>query len=261
MTNVLLKIQYDGTHYSGWQRQLTARTVQGEVEKVLSSLCLQKIDVQGTSRTDAGVHAYMQGVSFKGDFAIPVSRIKKAANGLLPDDIFIKEAVEVDEDFHARFSSVGKTYQYKILNTQEKDIFSRNYYYNICKPLNLEAMKDAAVQFVGSHDFMTFMSSKSQVENTIRTIYALNINEEVLIHPQQGRLLIIEVTGKSFLYNMVRIMSGTLIDVGLGKIKPDEIHDIIQSKDRWRARHTAPAQGLYLKKIYFDESELKEKIK
>ncbi len=261
MTNVLLEIQYDGTHFSGWQRQLNARTVQGEIEKVLSTLCLQKIDVQGTSRTDAGVHAYMQGVSFKGDFAIPVNRIKKAANGLLPDDIYIRKAIEVDEDFHARFSSVGKTYQYKILNTQEKDIFSRNYYYNICKPLDLEMMKEAGACFVGTHNFITFMSSKSQVENTIRTIYSLNIQEEIIKHPQQGRLLIIEVTGKSFLYNMVRIIAGTLIDVGLRKIKANEINDIILSKDRWRARHTAPAKGLYLKKIYFDETELKEKIK
>lgn len=261
MTNVLLEIQYDGTHFCGWQRQLKDRTVQGEIEKVLSALCLQKIEVQGTSRTDAGVHAYMQGVSFKGDFAIPVDRLKKAANGLLPEDIYIKNAIEVDENFHARFSSVGKTYQYKILNSQEKDIFSRNYYYNIYRPLNIEAMKEAATYFVGTYDFKTFMSSKSQVENTIRTIYALKLKEETIKHPQEGSVLIIEVTGKSFLYNMVRIMAGTLIDVGLGKIKANEIEDIILSKDRWRARHTAPPQGLYLKKIYFNESQLKEKIK
>lgn len=261
MANVLLEIQYDGTQYSGWQRQLNARTVQGEIEKVLSKLCLQKIEVNGTSRTDAGVHAYMQGVSFKGDFAIPIKRLKKAANGLLQDDIYIKEATEVDDDFHARFSSMGKTYHYKILNTEERDIFSRNYYYNICKPLNVEKMKEACKYFVGTHDFKTFMSSRSQVDHTIRTLYALNIKEEAIKHPTQGRLIIIEVTGKSFLYNMVRIISGTLIDVGLGKINSDKINDIILSKNRSRAKHTAPAQGLYLEKIYFNEAELKEKIK
>lgn len=263
MNNILLTIQYDGTGYSGWQRQPDKRTVQGEIEKALTTLCRQPIEICGTSRTDAGVHAYGQAANFKGNYKIPVENIKKAVNGLLPEDIYIISAEKVEEDFHARFSAIGKTYEYKIISTKEKDIFSRNYHYNIYKELDIEPMRDAAAYFIGTHDFKSFMASGSSVIDTIRTIYALNIMEEKIDYVKgfKQRNINIEITGNGFLYNMVRIISGTLVDTGLGKMKPNQIANIIKAKDRRLSGHTAPPSGLYLKKIYFNERELKEKIK
>ncbi len=260
MKNVLLMIQYDGTEFSGWQRQPNKRTVQGEIEKVLTRLCKQPIKINGTSRTDAGVHAYAQAASFAGEFKIPVDRIKPAANGLLPDDIYIINVEEVNDDFHARFSAKGKTYQYKILCTKEKNVFSRNYYYNIYKELNIASMRKAAEFFKGTHDFAAFMTSGSQIFNTVRTIYALDITEEELDEEGTniaGKLLTVEITGDSFLYNMVRIIVRTLVETGLEKIKPEEIPYIIESRKRSLARLIAPAGGLYLYKIYFNDVEIR----
>lgn len=258
MKNVLLIIQYDGTFFSGWQKQPGRRTVQGEIEKVLTKLCCQTIEINGTSRTDTGVHAYGQAATFKGDYAIPVENIKKAANNLLPEDIYILSAEEVDDDFHARFSSKGKTYEYKILYTKEKDIFSRNYYYNICKELDIASMKKACGYFIGSHDFRAFMSSGSNITDTVREIYDLNISVKKKTASKEE--IIIKVTGNGFLYNMVRIITGTLVEVGLKKIEPEEIMDIIESKNRNMAGHIAPAGGLYLKEIYFSDLQKGENI-
>lgn len=255
MTNVLITIQYDGTRYSGWQRQPYKKTVQGEIEKALSKLCKQPIKINGTSRTDAGVHAYGQAASFTGDFEIPVERIKFAANGLLPDDIYIIKVEKVNDDFHARFSAKGKTYQYKILCTNERDVFSRNYYYNIGKDLNLSAMREAARFFIGTQDFATFMSSGSKVNSTVRTIYSLDITEELYEkgNASNEKIVTIEITGDSFLYNMVRIIARTLVEVGLQRIEPEEMPKIIKAKDRGKARLIAPPGGLYLNKVYFNE--------
>ncbi len=263
MTNVLITIQYDGTGYSGWQRQPHKKTVQGEIEKALSKLCKQPIKINGTSRTDAGVHAYGQAASFAGDFEIPVERIKLAVNGLLPKDIYILSVEEVNDDFHARFSAKGKTYQYKIICTHERDVFLRNYYYNIDKDLNVSAMREAAKCFIGTQDFATFMSSGSKVYNTVRTIYSLDIIEEELdtkVKSIKEKVVTIEITGDSFLYNMVRIISRTLVEVGLEKLKPEDIPFIIKAKKRSLARLIAPPGGLYLNKVYFDETEIKERI-
>lgn len=257
MRNVLLKIQYDGTNFHGWQRQPEVRTVQGELERVLSKLCACPVQLDGTSRTDAGVHALGQQASFKGDFAIPADKLKFAANNMLAGgmnkltvgDIKILEASDVPIDFHARFSSKGKKYIYKISNTRDVDIFRRNYTYNVADELDIEAMRKAAGILVGEHDFKSFEAAGGTPRlTTVRTIYALDINARAGSH---GRELEIHISGNGFLYNMVRIITGTLVDIGKGRIAPDDMQDILESCDRTRAGHTAPPQGLYLAEVYY----------
>ena len=260
MKNVLLTIQYDGTNFSGWQRQPERRTVQGEVERVLSILCKQEIQVNGTSRTDAGVHAFDQHCSFVGDFGIPVDRIPVAANALLlagsyrpgsVSDVRIVGAREVPMEFHARFNSQGKRYIYKIRNAKEPDMFLRNQCYQIPKPLDHEAMHRAGQYIVGEHDFMCFMAAGSQVgDDTIRTVYDLEVTRE-------GDWITLSISGNGFLYNMVRIITGTLVEVGLGQRTEDSVAETIASRDRAKAGHTAPPQGLYLAKVFYDENEMK----
>ena len=269
MKNVLLTIKYDGTPFCGWQRQPNVETVQGEVERVLSILCAQTIEINGTSRTDAGVHAYGQQASFKGDFSIPLENLKRAANNLLNPAVEITEVMEVPEDFHARFDSKGKTYEYVIMNTRDKDPFMRNYCYFVDRQLDTEKIKRALKYIEGTHDFNCFQAAGGEIrETTIRTIFCLKLSiediacrERVMSVDQAelvrdnrdfpGKRLTVKITGDGFLYNMVRIIVGTLVDVGLGKIQPDEVQDIIASKDRKKAGHTAPPQGLYLKEIYY----------
>lgn len=266
--NILLTIEYDGSGFSGWQRQPHARTVQGELERVLSRVCGCEISINGTSRTDAGVHALGQRASFKGDFGIPTDRIMLAANNLLAGgqnsqtavgEIRIIELCEKPLDFHARFDSKGKTYRYMIENAEQPDIFKRNYCYQVRKPLDIEAMKAAAKHMVGTHDFKCFQAAGGNERlTTVRTIHRIDIytseacgSESVSDSSKRG--IIIEVTGDGFLYNMVRIIVGTLVEVGLGKKTADDIPKIIESCDRQNAGHTAPASGLYLLEIYYDE--------
>ena len=252
--NVLLTIEYDGSGFHGWQRQPEVRTVQGELERVLTRVCGVPIDINGTSRTDAGVHALGQRASFKGDFGIPTDRLMLAANNLLAGgmnsqrgvgDVRIIAAEEVPDDFHARFSSRGKMYRYIIRNCPDVDIFQRNYCYQVRQPLDVEAMMDAAAYIEGTHDFKCFQAAGGQEkETTVRTIHSLNIRRE-------SENVIIEVSGDGFLYNMVRIIVGTLTEVGLGKKRPEDVGNIIESRDRQKAGHTAPAEGLYLVEIYY----------
>ena len=252
--NVLLTIEYDGSGFHGWQRQPEVRTVQGELERVLTRVCGVPIDINGTSRTDAGVHALGQRASFKGDFGIPTDRLMLAANNLLAGgmnsqrgvgDVRIIASEEVPDDFHARFSSRGKMYRYIIRNCPDVDIFQRNYCYQVRQPLDIEAMMDAASYIEGTHDFKCFQAAGGQEkETTVRTIHSLNIR-------RQSENVIIEVSGDGFLYNMVRIIVGTLTEVGLGKKRPEDVRNIIESRDRQKAGHTAPAEGLYLVEIYY----------
>ena len=253
--NFLIKIAYDGSCFSGWQKQPDKRTVQGVLEENLSFFTGEDIKLNGTSRTDAGVHALGQCASFRGDFSIPAEGLKRAVNNRLAGgmnkknpvgDIVILSLEEVPMDFHARFDCKGKTYRYVINNSPERDIFRRNYAYWIPERLNVENMRSGAVFFTGTHDFKAFQASGSQErETTVRTISSLEVFREELDD------VIIEVTGDGFLYNMVRIIAGTLVETGLGKRTPGSIRETIESMDRTRAGHTAPAEGLYLKKIYF----------
>ena len=260
MRNVLLTIAYDGTGFSGWQRQPGRRTVQGEVERVLSLLCKQEITVCGTSRTDAGVHALDQHCSFCGDFGIPVERIPMAANHLFlagnhrpgaVSDLCIVEAREVPMGFHARFNSRGKRYIYKIRNGERTDMFQRNTCYQIADLLDHEAMHRAGQYIVGEHDFRCFMAAGSQVgEDTVRTVYDLSVNRD-------GQWITLSISGNGFLYNMVRIITGTLVEVGLGRRSEESVAAVIEGKSRALAGHTAPPQGLYLDKVFYDETELR----
>lgn len=257
--NLLLTIEYDGTGFSGWQRQPGRRTVQGDLEEALSAVCGQQIRVDGTSRTDAGVHAYGQRASFKGEFGIPTDRLALAVNHRLAGGmrgkiatgpIRVTQVKEMPMNFHARFDARGKTYIYKIRNSENMDVFKRNYCYEIPKPLDFEAMELAAQQIVGTHDFECFQAAGgTERETTVRTIYRLELM-------RTGKDIDIRVTGDGFLYNMVRIITGTLVEVGQGKIHPMAIDSIIQSKDRQNAGHTAPPQGLYLGEIYYEVQEV-----
>ncbi len=258
MRNILLKIEYDGTEFSGWQRQPQpeVRTVQDELEETLSRLCGQAVSIDGTGRTDAGVHALGQCATFSGDFGIPTDRLVKAANDILADSrqkggpIRIIYAEEVPEGFHARFSAEGKTYVYRIYNAETMPVFLRNYRYHVKKQLDIDAMKKAAEAFPGKRDFEAFMAMGSTPqETTVRTIFGVNIEARSF---EGCRELNISVTGDGFLYNMVRIIAGTLVDVGLGRIAPEDVPGIIAGCDRQRAGHTAPPQGLYMAEVYFD---------
>ncbi len=252
--NVLITIQYDGTNFCGWQIQPDKRTVQGEIEYVLKYIAGEDIHIHGTSRTDAGVHALGQCASFDWNCTMPVEKLPMVMNrrfgacGLgrsgRPGDIKIIDARVMPEGFHARYDCKGKTYRYII--DRSKDIFRRNYAYLITEDLDIEAMKAAAAHIVGTHDFKCFEASGATPrETTVRTIRALTIEED-------EERIIIEVTGDGFLYNMVRIIDGTLTEVGQGKKKASDLPEIIESRDRCKAGFTAPPQGLYLKEIYFE---------
>lgn len=253
MKNVLLTIEYDGTGFSGWQRQPECRTVQGELERVLSVLCRFPVQIDGTGRTDAGVHALGQRATFSGEFGIPVSRIPKAANDFLAEsrlktgDIRIVSAEEVPEGFHARHNAMGKTYLYRIFNQKKMPVFLRNYRYHVSRPLDVERMQQAAAFFTGTRDFRSFMTDAASFEgSTVKTIYAADV-----IPTETGMDFV--VTGSGFLYNMVRIMAGTLVDVGAGRLEPDAMEAILEAGNRHEAGHTAPPQGLYMAEVYFSE--------
>ena len=242
--NLLLTVEYDGTFFHGWQRQPGIRTAQGELERVLSILCAQDVTVDGTSRTDAGVHALSQKVTLKGDFAIPTANIKRAANNLLEGDLRIIKVEEMGEGFHARFNCKGKKYIYRIA-TEEQSVFERNYVWQINARPDVELMRKAASYIIGTHDFACFQAAGGEEkETTVRTVWSLDVSEK-------GNHIEISVTGDGFLYNMVRIITGTLLEAGLGTRAPESVAEAIEKGDRARAGLTAPPQGLYLAEVYY----------
>ena len=244
MKNIKLKIEYDGTDFFGWQKQSKGRTVQEEIEKALSKILKKEIKINGSGRTDARVHAKGQVANFREEFTIPVERLPVALNSVLSDDIAILSAREMNRDFHARYNAMGKKYVYKIYNSNIRSPLSRNYVYYVPQELDIEKMKMATKYFLGTHDFKGFMAAGSSVQDTVRTIYNLDIVEK-------EKHITVEVSGNGFLYNMVRIITGTLVDIGRGKINVNDLESIIDSGDRKRAGHTAPAQGLYLYEVYY----------
>ena len=255
MMKLFLKIKYDGTNYAGYQVQDNAPTIQAELNTALRDLFGVDCDVTGCSRTDSGVHAkcFCATVQFKGrsDFntRIPCDKIPLALNFRLPDDISVFYAGFVDEDFHARYSVISKTYEYRIWNSPYRDPFCRSKAHHIPKLITekgIEDMQKAADFICGLHDFAAFMSAGSSIKSTERTVYSCNVTKS-------DEEIIIRISADGFLYNMVRIICGTLLEVGKGSITPCEIPKIIESLDRNKAGPTLPACGLYLVEVQYPE--------
>jgi tRNA pseudouridine38-40 synthase len=244
MKNIKLTLEYDGTDYGGWQRQRNTMTVQQTLEDAIFKLTSERVAVNGCSRTDAKVHAKEFVCNFVTGTNIPSERIREALNTKLPDDIRVLESVEVNEAFHARYHSKGKTYSYTILNQRINSAILRNYVGHVMQPLDSIKMKEAAKYFIGTHDFDAFRNLGSSAKTTTRTISQLEVKVE-------GSIIKIYGTADGFLYNMMRIIVGTLIKVGQGKIPPGEIPVILFNKDRTKAGKSAPAQGLCLEKVYY----------
>jgi len=245
MRNIKIILEYDGTNYSGWQIQKnTPHTIQQKLQDVLTEINKSSVKVIAAGRTDAGVHARGQVANFFLDVPIPLNKIPASINRLLPGDIICKEACEVSVDFHARYDARGKKYRYRILNQSLRDVFQRNYVYHYRLPLDREVMREAAIYLTGTHDFSSFQASGSSVDDTVRTIRKLEVLDK-------GREIWIEIEGDGFLYNMVRIIVGTLVDVGTKKISPEEVKEILNAKDRTRAGFTVSACGLILLKVSY----------
>lgn len=244
MKNIFIKIEYEGTNYCGWQVQSNGISVQQRIEEAIENLTGEKLRINGAGRTDAGVHALGQAATFKTESTIPPEAISKGLNTRLPDDISIVLSKEVPIDFHARFSAKGKVYRYLIFNRQQRSPFYENRSYRYGKDINIKEMKAAAEYFIGIHDFRAFMASGSSVEDTVRRIDRLDVIFK------DGNLKI-EVEGNGFLYNMVRIIAGTLLECSEGKKKPEDIPNIIKSCDRRNAGRTLPGYGLYLVKVKY----------
>ena len=239
MRNIRLTIEYDGKDFNGWQKQPNKLNIQGEIEKAIFNIMHENVDLIGSGRTDAGVHSLGQVANFKVKSDFPIEKIPIALNSQLKNSIVIKKAEEVDERFHSRYNAKNK-----INNSKTGTAIYRNLEYCYPIELDVEKMKEAAKYFEGEHDFKAFKSSGTSGKNSVRTIYNAQVRKE-------GERIFIELTGNGFLYNMVRIISGTLLDVGLGKIKPEDIKEIIEKKDRQNAGKTLPAHGLYLVKVEY----------
>ncbi len=242
---ILLKVSYDGSNYYGWQRQKGFVTVQEKLEEGLSALMGSRISVRGASRTDTGVHALAQGAVFEADTTIPIANIPYALNSFLPEDIVITGAREVDESFHPQYSVVDKTYEYLILNDEFRNPKLIKYTDFIRERLDIDKMREACRYFLGEHDFKAFCASGSTAKTTVRTIYSLTVDK-------RENIVCIKVTGSGFLYNMVRIIAGTLADVGKGKIQPCDIEGIIASRDRTKAGKTLAPNGLTLTEVHYE---------
>ena len=246
MKRVLLCVSYDGTNYSGWQVQKNAATVEGELNKALSELLNSPTEVIGASRTDAGVHGLCNMAVFDTTARIPAEKVSYALNTRLPDDIRVVWSKEVDADFHPRHRLTEKTYEYHIWNADYMPPTKRLYAYKYNRKLNIDLMNEGASYLVGEHDFKSFCSVHSQAETTVRNVTGIKVLRD-------GDEVTIKVSGNGFLYNMVRIIAGTLIEVGYGHRTPENINDVLAACNREAAGPTAPANGLVLADFKFLE--------
>lgn len=247
MKNIAMRLMYDGTNYHGWQFQKNALTVQQVLEEALSKLTGEEIKVTGCSRTDAGVHALDYVMNFKTNTNIPPEKLPYALNYHLKRGITAVEAWEAEEDFNARFSSRGKRYVYNIWNGRVRNPFYADYSWYLPYRIDVIKMKNAAEYFIGKHDFSAFMAAGGSQKTTVRTVRYCSVTED----EENKGLIRISVEADAYLYNMVRIITGTLVEVGLGRIEPDDIPRIIESGDRRESGLTAPPEGLFLKKVYY----------
>ena len=246
MKTFMMTVAYDGTNYHGWQRQTHLISVQGTLEKALKKMLREEIHIDGAGRTDAGVHSLGQVATFITTRDVTQDQIKIAVNNLLPEDIVLKNVVEVASSCHARYHASGKRYGYKLYLSPHTDPFKSRYAARIFHALDEISIREAMAYFMGQHDFATFMAAGSKIENTVRTITQF----ELFVEEDEWYF---QITGSGFLYNMVRIIIGTLLDVGRGKICSGDIEHIIKRKDRNLAKRTAPSCGLYLEKVYYPE--------
>lgn len=244
MKRVKLVVAYDGTAYHGWQIQPGARTIEGELNRTLSELLQEEIQVIGASRTDSGVHALCNMAVFDTDTRIPAEKLSYALNQRLPEDIRIQSSCEVEADFHPRHCDSRKTYEYRILNREFPLPTKRLYAHFTYVPLDVSKMEKAASYLIGEHDFKSFCATAAVVETTVRTLYEATVVRE-------NDEIVIRVCGNGFLYNMVRIIAGTLMEVGRGNLEPERMKEILEAKDRTMAGPTAPACGLTLVKYDF----------
>ncbi|MDQ0272611.1 tRNA pseudouridine(38-40) synthase TruA [Cytobacillus purgationiresistens] len=239
-------ISYDGTQFAGYQVQPNKRTVQGELNRALKKLHKgTDINVSASGRTDARVHAVGQVIHFESPLNIPADKWEVALNSLLPADVALTHAEIVPDAFHARYDARGKEYRYSILRSANRDPLKRNYVYHYPYPLDTTRMKTAIPYLTGTHDFTSFCSARSEVEDKVRELKSIELIED-------GDMLTIRFIGTGFLYNMVRILTGTLLAIGAGDLSPDAIPGILEKKDRIFAGKTAPAQGLYLWEVFYE---------
>jgi tRNA pseudouridine38-40 synthase len=245
--NIRLTVEYDGTGYSGWQKQPQAPTVQGTLEDRLKLISGHPVDLLVAGRTDAGVHAIGQTANFHTRSPLPVARIHQVLNQLLPHDIRIVKAQEVPPTYHATYHAKAKLYRYVIRNSKDYTVFDRHTYHHLRLPLDLAAMREAAKHLIGTHDFTAFRGTLGKRANPKRTLIKIEIKKK-------GQDVLLEFTGESFLHQMVRILSGTLVYVGTGKIAPGDIPAILKSKDRKKAGPTLPPNGLFLVKVFYPKT-------
>ena len=246
MRNFKILLQYDGTRYQGWQRQIsTDNTIQGKLEALLSKMCEEPIEIQGAGRTDAGVHAFGQVANFHADTDKSPKEIMDYMNAYLPEDISVIRCEEKPDRFHARLNAKGKVYRYCIWNSIDKPVFRRKYVHQVPGELDMGAIRQAADMLTGTHDYQSFTSMKRGKKSTIRTVDSIEIN-------RMGAELIFTFRGNGFLYHMVRIMVGTLVEVGLGIRRAEDIPAILEAKDRSKSGHLIPGKGLTLMEVIYD---------
>lgn len=248
MRKIHLIVEYDGTNYAGWQRQSNAMTVQEKLESAVKKLTGETLCVHGASRTDAGVHALGQSAHFETESRIPADKFSFALNTMLPEDIRVVLSEEVGEDFHSRFSTKGKRYRYLFYDAPHAGALNHNTHAHVIYPMDADKMNAEAQSLVGTHDFGAFAASGSVVKDTVRTIYRAEVK-------RNGREVCLIVEGNGFLYNMVRIIAGTLIYIGTGKLEQGAFSRAIDSGNRLDLGPTAPAHGLTLMKVFYDEKD------
>lgn len=245
MRNIKIVIEYDGTKYKGWQRLGDSdNTIQHKIETVLSKMAEENIEITASGRTDAGVHATNQVANFRTESTMSTHKMRSYCYEYLPEDIVVKSVEEVDMNFHARYNAKVKKYVYNICNNKAHNVFNRKYEYHIPQPLNIEKMRKASEYLIGEHDFQSFTTLKTKKKSTIRNIYTINILNE-------GGNIEISIQGNGFMKNMVRLIVGTLVEVGLGERPADGINDILDKKERKYSGHIAPAKGLFLDEVNY----------
>lgn len=245
MRNIKIVVEYDGTKYKGWQRLGDSdNTIQHKIEAVLSKMAGENIEITASGRTDAGVHATNQVANFRTESTMPDHKMRSYCYEYLPEDIVVKTVEEVDLNFHARYNAKAKKYVYNICNNKAHNVFTRKYDYHVIQPLNIENMRKASEILIGEHDFQSFTTLKTKKKSTVKDVYTINIvNEDGNIE--------ISVQGNGFMKNMVRLIVGTLVEVGLGEKSVDEIGVILEKKERKYAGHIAPAKGLFLEEVNY----------